>query len=94
MPTRTRGYDHATVNHFIDMTDGANTRGVTLANSDCAFARLGRSTVTTLDTTTRRRSTSWRAGKWTVRGWEFAARTAPPRSSSGLPSARTPLTIR
>lgn len=45
-------YDHLTVNHFADITDGANTRGVTLANSDCAFARLGHSTVDALDTTT------------------------------------------
>ena len=40
------------MNHFADITDGANTRGVTLANSDCAFARLGRSTPDRLDTAT------------------------------------------
>jgi alpha-mannosidase len=45
-------YDYLTLNHFADMTDGANSRGVTLANVDCAFARLGLSTATNLDTTT------------------------------------------
>jgi alpha-mannosidase len=42
-------YDYITVNHFADITDGANARGVTLANADCAFARLGASTPTELD---------------------------------------------
>ncbi len=45
-------YDYLTLNHFADITDGANTRGVTLANADCAFARLGQSTAGTLDTAT------------------------------------------
>jgi alpha-mannosidase len=45
-------YDYMTVNHFADITDGANTRGVTLANADCAFALLGQSTATNLDTAT------------------------------------------
>ena len=45
-------YDYLTLNHFADITDGANTRGVTLANADCAFARLGQSTPAALDTTT------------------------------------------
>ena len=45
-------YDYLTLNHFADITDGANTRGVTLANADCAFARLGQSTPATLDTAT------------------------------------------
>ena len=45
-------YDYVTLNHFADITDGANTRGVTLANADCAFARLGQSTATNLDTAT------------------------------------------
>jgi alpha-mannosidase len=45
-------YDYLTLNHFADMTDGANTRGVTLANADCAFAKLGHSTATNLDTAT------------------------------------------
>ena len=45
-------YDYLTLNHFADITDGANTRGVTLANADCAFAKLGTSTATNLDTTT------------------------------------------
>jgi alpha-mannosidase len=45
-------YDYLTLNHFADITDGANTRGVTLANADCAFARLGQSSATNLDTAT------------------------------------------
>ena len=45
-------YDYLTLNHFADITDGANTRGVTLANADCAFARLGQSTPAALDTAT------------------------------------------
>jgi alpha-mannosidase len=45
-------YDYLTMNHFADITDGANLRGVTLANADCAFARLGQSTTTSLDTAT------------------------------------------
>ncbi|MEI7732321.1 MAG: glycoside hydrolase [Verrucomicrobiota bacterium] len=45
-------YDYLTLNHFADITDGANTHGVTLANADCAFARLGQSTPANLDTTT------------------------------------------
>lgn len=42
-------YDHITLNHFADISDGA---GVTLSNADLAFAKLGRSTVTALDTAT------------------------------------------
>lgn len=45
-------YDYLTLNHFADITDGANARGVTLANADCAFVRLGRSTPDALDTAT------------------------------------------
>lgn len=45
-------YDYVTVNHFADVTDAAGARGVTLSNPDLAFAKLGRSTVTALDTTT------------------------------------------
>jgi alpha-mannosidase len=45
-------YDYLTLNHFADITDSANLRGVTLANADCAFAKLGHSTATNLDTTT------------------------------------------
>ncbi len=45
-------FDYATLNHFVDMANGANTAGVTLANADCAFFRLGHSTPTMLDTTT------------------------------------------
>ncbi len=45
-------YDYATLNHFADITDGKNTRGVTLSNSDCAFVKLGRSTPLALDTST------------------------------------------
>lgn len=45
-------YDYATLNHFADITDDANTHGVTLANADCAFAKLGRSDPGLLDTAT------------------------------------------
>jgi len=49
---RNARYDYATLNHFADITDGANTRGVTLSNWDCAFMRLGQSTPDALDTAT------------------------------------------
>jgi alpha-mannosidase len=45
-------YDHITLNHFADITSGDGKRGVTLSNPDLAFARLGRSTITALDTAT------------------------------------------
>ncbi len=45
-------YDHVTVNHFADITAGAGGHGVTLSNPDLAFARLGGSTPTRLDTDT------------------------------------------
>ncbi len=45
-------YDHVTLNHFADITDGSGTRGVTLSNADCSFAKLGNSTATLLDTAT------------------------------------------
>ena len=45
-------YDYATLNHFADLTDGTNARGVTLSNWDCAFAKFGHSTPTALDTAT------------------------------------------
>lgn len=45
-------YDYLTLNHFADITDGTNTRGVTLANADCAFAKLGQCTPGSLDTAT------------------------------------------
>jgi alpha-mannosidase len=45
-------YDHITVNHFADLTDGSGKKGVTISNPDLAFGRLGHSTVTNLDTTT------------------------------------------
>ena len=35
-------YDHITVNHFADFTDGDGSKGVTLSNPDLAFARLGK----------------------------------------------------
>ena len=44
--------DYLSVNHFADMSNGTNTRGVTLSNADCSFAMLGNSTPTTLDTAT------------------------------------------
>ena len=45
-------YDYLTVNHFADITDGSGTKGMTVSNPDLAFARLGHSTATHLDTTT------------------------------------------
>lgn len=42
-------YDHITVNHFADITDGTGTRGLTISNPDLAFARLGNSTPEHLD---------------------------------------------
>ncbi len=45
-------YDHVTLNHFADITDGSGKRGVTLSNPDLAFAKLGNSTITELDTKT------------------------------------------
>ena len=45
-------YDYVSANHFADIAAGDGTRGVTLSNPDLAFAKLGNSTVTTLDTTT------------------------------------------
>ncbi len=45
-------YDYLTVNHFADVTDGSGQKGVTISNPDLAFAKLGRSTVTNLDTKT------------------------------------------
>ncbi len=45
-------YDHVTLNHFADITDGTGTKGVTLSNADCSFARIGNSTTKLLDTTT------------------------------------------
>lgn len=44
--------DYATLNHFVDISDGTGTRGVTLSNADCAFVRPGRSTPEELDTAT------------------------------------------
>jgi alpha-mannosidase len=45
-------YDYLTVNHFADITDGSGTKGITVSNPDLAFARLGHSTASHLDTTT------------------------------------------
>ena len=45
-------YDHITVNHFADITDGSGKMGVTISNPDLAFARLGNSTITNLDSST------------------------------------------
>ncbi|MEI8291378.1 MAG: glycoside hydrolase, partial [Verrucomicrobiota bacterium] len=45
-------YDHITVNHFADFTDGSGKKGVTISNPDLAFARLGNSSIAKLDTTT------------------------------------------
>lgn len=45
-------YDYVTVNHFADLTAGSGERGVTISSPDLVFAKLGRSTVETLDTST------------------------------------------
>jgi len=45
-------YDYITVNHFADFSDGTNQRGLTLSNPDLAFAKMGKSTVKVLDSTT------------------------------------------
>ncbi|MBC8009092.1 MAG: glycoside hydrolase, partial [Burkholderiales bacterium] len=50
--TKQARYDHITVNHFADLSSGDDRLGVTISNPDLAFARLGTSTITTLDTTT------------------------------------------
>lgn len=42
-------YDHVTVNHFADISDGGGKKGVTISNPDLAFARLGYSEPTVLD---------------------------------------------
>lgn len=47
---RNARYDYATLNHFADISDGEDRRGVTLSNWDCAFVRLGESTPARLDT--------------------------------------------
>lgn len=60
-------YDYATLNHFADITDGANARGVTLSNSDCAFVKLGHSTPESLDTSTAQLSVL--AGGQVDGGW-------------------------
>ena len=45
-------YDHITVNHFADMTDGDGKSGVTISNPDLAFAKMGGSEIQMLDTST------------------------------------------
>lgn len=45
-------YDYITLNHFADIASGDGKRGMTLSNADLAFAKLGRSTVAKLDSTT------------------------------------------
>lgn len=45
-------YDYVSVNHFADIADSADKRGVTISNPDLAFAKLGNSTPTKLDSTT------------------------------------------
>lgn len=47
---RNARYDWLTLNHFVDISDGA--AGATLSNADCYFFRLGGSTPTALDTAT------------------------------------------
>jgi alpha-mannosidase len=48
-PTHAR-YDWLTLNHFADISGGG--RGVTLANADCYYFRLGNSSTSRLDTNT------------------------------------------
>ncbi|BCM88954.1 hypothetical protein IAD21_00796 [Abditibacteriota bacterium] len=45
-------YDHITVNHFADISDGAGAHGITISSPDLAFARLGNSTTANLDVST------------------------------------------
>lgn len=47
---RNARHDWLSLNHYADVSDGA--LGVTLSNFDCSFMRLGRSTMTNLDTAT------------------------------------------
>ena len=47
-------YQWLTMNHFADMSDGANSYGVTLSNADAYYMRLGHSDFHTLDTATPR----------------------------------------
>ena len=49
---RNARYDWLTMNHFADMSDGANNFGVTVSNWDNHFMRLGSSEITSLDTST------------------------------------------
>ncbi len=49
---RNARYDHVTLNHFADISDGTNQSGVTLSNADCSFAKLGNSTARILDAST------------------------------------------
>lgn len=48
-------YDHTTVNHFADISNGANTLGLTISSPDLSFAKLGNTSATATgpDTTTR-----------------------------------------
>jgi alpha-mannosidase len=48
---RNARYDWLTLNHFADI-GGADGFGATLSNADCAFVRLGQSTIDRLDTST------------------------------------------
>ncbi|MEJ7623972.1 MAG: hypothetical protein WKF34_08250 [Pyrinomonadaceae bacterium] len=50
--SRNARYDWLTMNHFADVSDGANGFGVTLSNWDNQFMKLGASTTATLDTST------------------------------------------
>ncbi len=47
---RNARYDWLSLNHYADVSDGA--QGVTLSSADCSFMRLGRSTMTNLDIAT------------------------------------------
>jgi alpha-mannosidase len=86
-------YDYLTLNHFADIADGANGRGVTLANADCAFAQLGQQHRDESRHYHSTDSTCWPVVKWTARGSAFAGRTVRPTFCNALGFARTALTI-
>ena len=45
-------YDYATLNHFVDISNGNNQHGITLSSTDLSFVRIGKSTPEHLDTKT------------------------------------------
>ncbi len=47
-------YDWQTLNHFADISTGDDTYGITLSNADAYFMKVGRSSITNLDSSTPR----------------------------------------